>query len=167
MAHVDGLTGLANRRCFDGVLQQEWLRLGRSQKPLSLILCDVDCFKAYNDLYGHQAGDGCLQKVALALRESARRSGDVVARYGGEEFAMILPETDLEGALAVAQNIRERVARLKILHQGSTVGNYLTLSQGVACCIPSDRCWRELIDGADEALYRAKGCGRDRIWAAQ
>lgn len=164
LATIDGLTKVANRRCFDAYLQAEWRRMARSRQPLSLILCDIDHFKAYNDTYGHQAGDVCLQQVAAALHETVKRPADLVARYGGEEFVAILPLTNLEGAAYIAQTIRDRVTALKLPHRASPVHNYVTLSFGVAAMIPTiDTSPHELIEKADNALYAAKDQGRDRV----
>lgn len=166
LANLDGLTQLANRRRFDEYLEQEWRRLAREQLPLSLILCDVDYFKNYNDTYGHQAGDDCLRTIAMVLQASAKRPADVVARYGGEEFALVLPNTPLEGALQVAEDIRIALKRLKLEHQRSQVATVVTLSLGVATVIPSSN-WASssLVAEADRALYQAKSEGRDRIIA--
>lgn len=159
----DGLTGLANRTHFDQHLQQEWSRLQRQQRPLSLILCDIDFFKLYNDTYGHPRGDLCLQQVAGALGASASRPADLAARYGGEEFAVVLPDTDLDGAMQVAENIRQRVEALQIAHPGSA-HQQVTLSLGVATLIPADpQSPCTLIHAADENLYRAKHAGRNQV----
>lgn len=164
LASLDGLTQVANRRLFDERFEKEWLRLAREQASLSLILCDVDFFKAYNDTYGHQAGDECLQQVALAITESVRRPADLVARYGGEEFAVILPNTESAGAVQVAESIRKRVEALAIVHATSTVSKYITLSLGVATLIPSSTALSAtLILAADKALYQAKASGRDAV----
>ncbi len=164
LASSDSLTAIGNRRCFDQTLDREWLRLRREQQPLSLILCDIDCFKLYNDTYGHQAGDYCLQQVAKAISRAAKRPRDLAARYGGEEFAIVLPHTDLRGALRVAEEIRSFVQELKILHANSVVSQYVTLSLGVARTIPAvDSSPTMLIAMADEALYQAKKQGRDRV----
>ena len=164
LAILDGLTNIANRRYFDLVLENEWQRLSREQKPLSLILCDVDCFKAYNDFYGHQKGDRCLQKVAKVLRKSTRRPADLVARYGGEEFAIILPNTDGDGALFIAQKIQKALAEQKILHSQSNVSKYVTCSMGISTIIPhSQYSVASLIKTADKQLYRAKKTGRNQI----
>lgn len=164
LATLDALTKVANRRRFDEFFQREWRRMMREQAPLSLILCDVDFFKAYNDTYGHQAGDDCLQLVAAAICEAVKRPGDLVARYGGEEFAVILPRTDAIGAVVVAEEIRTKVARLQIAHNSSTVKNFVTLSLGVACTIPSsDSSCEQLLERADKALYEAKAGGRNRV----
>jgi diguanylate cyclase (GGDEF)-like protein len=166
LARMDGLTGIANRRYFDSYLPTELSRSVRTKSPLSLVLIDIDHFKAFNDRYGHQAGDSCLKQVAGALRGATRRPADVAARYGGEEFAMVLPETPMEGALEVARGISERVARLEIAHAGSPTHGLLTLSQGIATCGPGEppSCER-LIEYADKALYLAKEQGRNRVLA--
>ena len=164
LALLDGLTQVANRRQFDQYLQQEWQRLGREQTPLSMILGDVDCFKAYNDTYGHQAGDRCLQTVAEAFSLVAARPADLVARYGGEEFAVILPNTSAPGALKVAEKIQSTLRAFQIPHAQSSVSDYLTLSLGVASLIPSPSSTPEqALAAADQALYQAKGEGRDRV----
>jgi diguanylate cyclase (GGDEF)-like protein len=164
LAAIDGLTQLANRRRFDEYLQQEWQRMLREQLPLSLILCDIDCFKLYNDTYGHQAGDVCLRRVAEVIQNSAKRAIDLSARYGGEEFAVILPNTDQEGAILVAQNIQSGVKELKIAHAASKVCDSVTVSLGVSNTIPSVITSPEmLINATDKALYQAKSEGRDRF----
>jgi diguanylate cyclase (GGDEF)-like protein len=159
----DSLTGLANRHRFDQHLQQEWQRLQRTRSPLSLVFCDIDYFKQYNDTYGHLAGDRCLQQVAEVLQTAAHRPADLVARYGGEEFAIILPDTEKEGAMLVAERIRQSLALMAIPHGGSPV-RQLTLSMGIACQIPNGLASPEmLIRQADEGLYQAKVAGRDRV----
>lgn len=164
LVDLDGLTQIANRRAFDQALQQEWKRLAREQSPLSLILCDIDFFKAYNDTYGHQAGDECLKQVADILRKAAKRPADVVARYGGEEFVVILPNTSLRGAMQVAESIRSKLKSRAIVHEGSGVSKFVTLSCGVAGVIPPPKTTPErLIAEADQALYKAKVEGRDRV----
>ncbi|MBD1927234.1 diguanylate cyclase [Trichocoleus sp. FACHB-90] len=164
LASIDGLTQLANRRRFDDYLSHEWKRATREQQPLSLILFDVDYFKRYNDCYGHQSGDDCLQQLAKAASRAVKRPADLVARYGGEEFAAILPNTSAQGATAVAQAIRLEVQQLKLPHAQSKVSDYVTLSLGVSSAIPTEDCLPEtLIAMADEALYQAKNQGRDRI----
>jgi diguanylate cyclase (GGDEF)-like protein len=160
----DGLTGLANRRRFDEYLKQEWARMTEEKQPLSLILCDVDYFKLYNDTYGHQAGDECLQKIARALRRSVRYPADLVARYGGEEFAIVLPNTTATDAMKVAEKIKCELQKLKIDRKTSTVGEYVTLSMGVSSMVPRQELSpAHSIAAADEALYEAKKQGRDRI----
>ena len=161
---VDGLTKIANRRSFDERLPQEWHRLAREAAPLSLVLCDLDRFKNYNGLYGHQAGDECLQEVAKVLDESAKRPADLAARYGGEEFALILPNTDAEGAVRIAETIQGRLQASAIAHENSDVSKLVTLSMGVASEIPKpDSSEKALIEQADQALYRAKQQGGDRV----
>jgi len=165
----DGLTGVANRRCFDQTLEREWNRTKRTGESLSLIMSDVDFFKLFNDTYGHQGGDDCLKAVAGVLSDQAKRGGDCVARYGGEEFAVILSATDGKGAESVAERIRAAVQELGLEHKKSGVAPCVTLSLGVATTIPNDAETPEmLIKRADEALYRAKSSGRNRVvaWSA-
>lgn len=163
LATLDGLTGLANRRRFDEYLIQQWRYLAREQKPLSLILCDIDFFKLYNDYFGHLGGDFCLQHVAKVLANMVQRPANLVTRYGGEEFAVILPHTTGIGAFQVAEAIREAVKNLQMSHPGSTVCPYVTFSLGVASTIPClDVLPDMLIATADTALYDAKAQGRDR-----
>lgn len=163
---IDNLTQVANRRRFDEYLDQEWNCMLRERSPLSLILCDVDFFKAYNDTYGHQAGDRCLQQIAKVLENTPKRSTDLVARYGGEEFAVILPNTSLEGAVQLAERMRAEVKALSIPHTHSPIGQTVTLSMGVAHAIAhSDSNYEALIANADAALYKAKNLGRDRVMA--
>jgi diguanylate cyclase (GGDEF)-like protein len=164
MVAIDGLTKVANRRRFDEYLQQEWFRLARERQPLSLILADVDYFKAYNDHYGHLAGDTCLQQVAAGINCSTKRPADLVARYGGEEFAVILPNTSAEGAIAVAEEIHANIKNLGILHEFSSVSDYITISSGVATVIPNHEIDMQLLmRTADTALYQSKRQGRNRI----
>jgi diguanylate cyclase (GGDEF)-like protein len=164
LANIDSLTKLSNRRDFDRYIEQEWERMQRSRSPLSLIMCDVDFFKNYNDKYLHPNGDKCLIKVAMALRNTVRRSGDLVARYGGEEFAVILPNTDALGAVSVAEKIRLAVKDLQITHESSEIAPYVTVSVGVSTIIPTHESeFQTLIDTADRALYQAKFQGRDRV----
>ncbi|CAD5938731.1 Phytochrome-like protein cph2 [Planktothrix tepida] len=160
---MDGLTQVANRRRFDEYLEQEWKRGTREQQPLSLIFCDVDYFKCYNDQYGHLAGDECLIQVAQAIDQSVRRPGDLVARYGGEEFAVILPQTYIEGAIQVAEIIANTLNSLQIPHPESPLSSHLTLSMGIASFMPSVHSSPQvLIEAADQALYQAKAQGRNR-----
>ena len=157
LAILDGLTEIANRRYFDHVLNKEWHRLAREQQPLSLILCDIDHFKAYNDAYGHQQGDRCLQKIAQILRKATRRPADLAARYGGEEFAIILPNTDSQGALFVARKIMNLLEKAQIPHKKSEVSDFITLSIGIATKTPRPKqSVRTIINVADRLLYRAK-----------
>nr|WP_235111714.1 MULTISPECIES: EAL domain-containing protein [Acaryochloris] len=166
LATFDGLTRVNNRRKFDQVFQAEWQRLMREGRPLSLILCDVDHFKAYNDTHGHPAGDRCLQQVARAIAKVAKRPADCVARYGGEEFVVVLPNTDRSGAVHVAEAIRAEIGALQLPHEASSVGSYISLSFGVASLIPNeDVAPALLIEAADQALYAAKEHGRNRVYS--
>lgn len=161
--YTDHLTKVANRKGFDDRFELEWRRMARHQRPLSLIMCDVDYFKKYNDLYGHQAGDACLANVASVLRRCVGRAGDLVARYGGEEFAIILPCTNIHGALAVANFACNLLRRAGLPHQSSDTG-FVTVSFGIACAIPEKFLnSKELIESADKALYQAKKQGRNCI----
>jgi diguanylate cyclase (GGDEF)-like protein/PAS domain S-box-containing protein len=168
LSTTDGLTELPNRRRFDEFLNREWRRSMRDQSLLSLILMDIDFFKEFNDHYGHLAGDDCLRQVANVLSEIVRRPGDLVARYGGEEFACILPSTDLKGAIAVANTVRNRLAEASIPHYYSSVADHVSLSFGVATLIPeTGQTPSLLIQLADDLLYSAKQNGRDRILSWQ
>ncbi|AWJ84308.1 diguanylate cyclase response regulator [Azospirillum sp. TSH58] len=160
----DGLTGIANRRRFDEVLMREWRRCGRAQLPLSLIMLDVDQFKPYNDHYGHQAGDECLRAVAQILGGQIMRPGDLIARYGGEEFVCLLPETDEDGAVEVAERLRQTVAERRLPHAVSHVADHITISLGVATARPMpDDTPDRLTQLADGLLYEAKRAGRNRV----
>ncbi len=162
LSRQDGLTGIANRRYFDSYLQTEVRRAARERSPLSLILSDVDNFKAFNDCYGHQAGDDCLRQVATALSSAGRRPADLAARYGGEEFAMILPGTVVDGAVDVAQSVVRVIAGLAIPHARSGA-RQITISQGIMSLVPEKETSPEdLIHRADQALYQAKQQGRNR-----
>lgn len=161
---IDGLTGIPNRREFDMKLGEEWRRAIRNGELISLIMMDIDFFKNYNDHYGHLAGDDCLRKVAKALVSTMKRPGDMVARYGGEEFACILPDTDTQGALIVAEMLLNSVSDLKIPHATSTVADHITISIGFASKLPDPGTSHEsLILEADTMLYNAKKHGRKRI----
>ena len=164
LAREDGLTKLANRRKFDEYLEVEWRRQKRAQKPVSLIMCDVDNFKSYNDTYGHPTGDACLVEIAEIIMRSVHRVSDMGARYGGEEFAVIMPETDINGARVVADRISRGLKELKIPHSRSNAAPYVTVSYGVASMIPRDDLpsWA-LIEMADRRLYQAKQRGRNLI----
>ena len=162
LATRDGLTGLANRRCFDDTLNAEWQRALRHQQPLSLLMVDVDNFKQYNDAYGHLGGDECLQRIATAV-SSEMRANDLVARYGGEEFAVILPNQSLKGAAIVAERIRCRVEQLRLPNLGSQQ-HVVTVSIGAATALAAPESDpSQLVATADSALYRAKHMGRNRI----
>ena len=164
MSFEDGLTGIANRRMFDLVLDKEWHRMLRSQHPLSLIMIDIDYFKAFNDCYGHLAGDECLKTVAQVLKRQIARSSDLVARYGGEEFVILLPETPEEDVCLLAQRCCEAIRAEKIPNEKSKVSAYVTISAGVCCMIPhSDDASQALLNGADIRLYNAKRLGRNRV----
>lgn len=166
LARIDGLTQVANRRTFDEALVREWQRLSREKVPLSLVLCDIDCFKKYNDHYGHQDGDECLRRVARTLSTCARRAADMLARYGGEEFVFLLPQTTLEGARAIAEKARLEVEQMGLSHEASVVKPVVTLSLGAATVVPSATSDPEaLVKAADEALYRAKEAGRNCVMA--
>ncbi len=163
LATHDKLTGLANRRHFDDYLQKEWLRLSRERSPIALLLCDIDHFKPYNDTYGHIAGDDCLAQVADAICHSISRPADMVARYGGEEFAIVLPNTNGEGAIQVAQKVQQHIHAVQIPHASSLTQPWITLSIGIVTVIPSTTTTPQaLIDQADDALYSAKSAGRNR-----
>jgi diguanylate cyclase (GGDEF)-like protein len=167
LSQQDGLTGIANRRAFDFLLERQFAEAARRREPFSVVLCDVDHFKAYNDHYGHVAGDECLRKVAAALARSCKRAIDVAARYGGEEFALLLPDTPSAGAMHVADVARHEVAALDITHAHSPTSHRVTFSAGIATYSPErDKASRDLTMRADEALYRAKDLGRDRAVAA-
>jgi len=168
LATLDALTQLANRRRFDQYLDIEWRRQAREQTPLSLILCDIDSFKSYNDTYGHPGGDECLRQVARAIGNAVDRPADLVARYGGEEFAVILPNTEIQGAVRVAEHVQLKIAALQLPHAGSQVSQYVTVSLGVASMVPAFESGASiLIAAADQALYEAKRLGRDRIQVYQ
>jgi diguanylate cyclase (GGDEF)-like protein len=168
LVHIDSLTQVANRRQFDTYFDQEWRRLAREQAPLALILCDVDYFKKYNDCYGHIAGDVCLQQIAKALMRAVTRPADLVARYGGEEFGIILPNTNAEGAIRVAERIQAEIEQLQILHSQSEVSAYVTMSLGISSQIPHQEISTEQsIAAADRALYRAKQQGRNTYYIGE
>ncbi len=163
LARMDGLTQVANRRSFDEYIKQAWENIGAGRASLSLILCDIDYFKRFNDTYGHQAGDICLKKVARAIKQTVQRSADFVARYGGEEFAVVLPNTSAVGAEQVADEIRRAIRSLEITHSKSEVSDRVTLSLGIASISSSKNAHLDmLIAAADQGLYSAKYEGRDR-----
>ncbi len=161
----DSLTGIANRRCLDATLAQEWRRCMRAGKSLALLLLDIDYFKEFNDCFGHQRGDECLARVAGVINGCARRASDLAARYGGEEFAMVLPETDMDGAVSVAARIQQELARIALPHPGSRCAGVVTLSVGCAAIVPykGGAGFHELVRDADRLLYAAKAAGRNRI----
>ena len=164
LAREDGLTGVANRRTFDASLDEEWRRAQRTEKSVSLVLLDIDAFKAFNDQSGHQAGDACLRAVAQAISDAHRRAGELVARYGGEELAVVLPGVSQGEALAAAEALRLRILDLALPHPGSPVAPFVTISAGVGCAQPAvggDPA--DLVAAADRALYRAKERGRNRV----
>jgi diguanylate cyclase (GGDEF)-like protein len=162
-SHLDGLTQIYNRRYFDEYLQREFLAARRRKLPLSVILGDIDLFKAYNDTYGHQAGDECLKQVAQALRSVLKRPGDLVARIGGEEFGIILPDTPSESMLVLGDLLRSKIESLQIPHRASTVSDYVTISLGLTTDVDLAGGQKALIHTADQALYRAKAQGRNAV----
>jgi len=163
-SYLDGLTGVSNRRFFDDTLLKEWRRAQREKQSIGFIMIDIDFFKAYNDFYGHQGGDECLKRVARAINTVPKRPTDFVARYGGEEFAVVLPNTDIEGVMVVAEQMLNDVRNLAIVHERSKVADRVTISLGIAACIPpKGKGFEQLIKEADAALYSAKADGRDRF----
>ncbi len=167
MSFHDALTGLHNRRYFDEFLEKEFARAKRNQRPIAMIMIDIDYFKPYNDYFGHQAGDECLKQIAAAFAKVVHRSHDLVARYGGEEFAVVLPETDQSGVMAVAQVLRQSVLDLQIEHPDSPFG-VVTISEGAVAQVPRlEDTVEQLIKAADAAMYRAKKSGRNQITAAK
>ncbi|MBI4692498.1 MAG: bacteriohemerythrin [Gammaproteobacteria bacterium] len=166
-SRTDGLLGIANRKYFDEKLREEWQRGRRERHPLGLIMLDVDHFKRYNDSYGHIAGDACLRAVAGAAGGALKRPGDLIARYGGEELVIMLPHTDVAGALAVARQVLEHIHALALPHCDSPVAPHVTVSMGVASRFADTaRSAESLIAAADAALYAAKEAGRNRICGA-
>ncbi len=160
LSTTDSLTGLANRRSFNEFLSREWLREQRERQPFSVVMIDIDHFKKYNDHYGHLEGDVCLQKVAWALQGALCRPGDLLARYGGEEFVAILPHTDLQGAVELAETMHEKIRELHLKHEDSPVSSHLTISAGIASVIPNQRLSpSQVMAMADKALYEAKQSG--------
>lgn len=164
LSYKDGLTGIANRRRFDTALANEWTAAQRSGLPLSVILMDIDCFKQYNDQYGHLRGDDCLKRVGQVLSLAAQRPGDLVARFGGEEFVWLLPETDAQAARELAEKCRVLIRQQRIAHELSPVAPVVTLSLGVGSVVPvPGQSTGPFIDSVDQALYQAKRSGRDRV----
>lgn len=166
LSQTDELTGLQNRRGFDEAMLQELRSAQRDRIPLTLILCDIDFFKAYNDTFGHVAGDACLQRVAAILRSVCLRPRDKAARYGGEEFALILPHTPKSGAMTYARGLQAVLRQAAIANPKSAASEWLTLSGGITTCIPDAAATCEsMIQRADEALYAAKALGRNRFFS--
>jgi diguanylate cyclase (GGDEF)-like protein len=166
LSERDELTGLANRRAFDRLLHDEIAAARRDQQPLTLLFCDLDAFKAYNDALGHVQGDHCLRKIGQLLSEACHRPRDRAARYGGEEFALILPNTPKSGAMTFARALRRMLGTLALPHPASPVGAGVTLSGGITTCIPGDETRAEgMVMRADQALYAAKRQGRDRFFS--
>lgn len=167
IAAEDVLTGLATRRRFEDILQSEWRRCRRHGAELSVAMLDIDYFKPFNDNYGHGAGDDCLRKVGGALSKEIKRAADLIARYGGEEFVCVMPETDLDGAMAFGHTMRKAVSDLQVKHEYSGVAHYVTMSIGVATCVPGeDSDPFDLVKHADKKLYEAKKNGRNRVEGA-
>jgi diguanylate cyclase (GGDEF)-like protein len=163
ISSLDGLTGISNRRRFDEFIQKEWRRSARSQKPLSLLMMDIDFFKPFNDHYGHPEGDTCLKMVARTLAEALQRPGDLVARYGGEEFVSILPGTDYSGLIITAEKIRHNIEKLAIPHKKSSISEVVTISLGGITVAPNlDNSYQDIIKKADDCLYIAKEKGRNQ-----
>ena len=163
LVRIDGLTEIANRRGFDEALEREWRRCERQNAPLSLVMIDIDHFKAFNDTYGHAQGDNCLIRVARCIAQALNRPGDLAARYGGEEMAVLLPETPLEAASVMAETIRAEVEALAIANEGAGGTGRLTISLGAASMVPAGADATALVRQADAALYRAKAQGRNRV----
>ena len=164
LSYKDGLTGVANRRMFDSVLESEWVNARRCNQPLSVIMLDIDYFKQYNDHYGHIQGDDCLKQVAQVLSGAATRSRDFFARYGGEEFVMVLPETDADAAHKIAERCRNLIFKAQIPHEKSDVSQILTISLGVGTIIPTHKDdAKDFIHSVDRQLYSAKKRGRNCI----
>ncbi|TNI95343.1 GGDEF domain-containing protein [Aeromonas veronii] len=166
LAKQDPLTGVANRRHFNIELDRALAHSQESGAPLSLILIDVDYFKRFNDHYGHQVGDMCLKEVAQALNRAVRTPSDLVARYGGEEFVLLLPNTDRQAAASVAQRLQDGLASLQLEHLASDVAPWVTVSQGIACNVSGEEV-SQLLERADQALYRAKESGRNQFCVAE
>lgn len=162
MSYQDGLTSIANRRRFDEYFPIEWNRAKRNKKPLAVIMIDIDFFKRYNDSLGHLVGDESLKRIADVLKKNVHRAVDLVARYGGEEFVCVLPDTNIFGAKTVAEKFQNAIHNLKISHPDSDVSPYITVSMGIACCVPCQGDYNHLLNAADVALYQAKKNGRNR-----
>ncbi|MCP4117681.1 MAG: diguanylate cyclase [Desulfobacteraceae bacterium] len=168
LTFLDGLTGISNRRYFDMLIDKEWRRGTRDKFPISIAMIDIDCFKFYNDTYGHQSGDDCLKQVAGALKDSLFRPGDFIARYGGEEFVAVMPNIGLKGAMEMAVRMQHNIRKLALPHEKSDVSDHVTVSIGLACMVPDPQTdTAQLIERADTCLYRAKEQGRNRICQTQ
>ncbi|MEN8178032.1 MAG: diguanylate cyclase [Pseudomonadota bacterium] len=164
IANLDGLTGLANRRYLNHVLEQEIRRAAREKQPITVIMIDIDFFKHYNDHFGHLAGDDVLRKVAKLLQGSVNRAADLVSRFGGEEFCIVLPNTASQGGMEIAEELRKTVQEARIPHADGLETKWLTISLGVSCQVPgADTSLDEIIHVADQALYQAKASGRNRV----
>lgn len=167
LINIDGLTGIANRRYLDHFLEREVKRIARSRKPLTLIMADIDHFKAYNDHFGHLAGDDCLKTIASTLQNQLHRPADFTARYGGEEFCIVLPETDLSGGTRIAEKSRIAIESLNITQAPIAHEKKVTMSFGVAKCSGTEQCHvKNLLHRADQALYQAKQAGRNQVRTA-
>lgn len=167
LAHKDGLTGLSNRRAFNDRLEVDWSLAERSQSPIGLLFIDIDHFKPFNDIYGHQAGDDCLKIVANCIAEQSQRPSDFSARYGGEEFVVILPNCDLAGTIHLGEQICQAVFQLNYPHSGSSTEKCVTISIGASSLVPAKgQLLNSFIESADKALYRAKESGRNRVTAS-
>ncbi|AFY72520.1 diguanylate cyclase (GGDEF) domain-containing protein [Synechococcus sp. PCC 7502] len=163
IATIDALTKIPNRRRLDEFINQEWTLMIREKTSIAFLLCDIDYFKPYNDNYGHPAGDECLMQVAQVIAKSLHRPSDLAARYGGEEFAVVLPSTNAQGAIKVAEKIQSELALLQLPHQFSKVNKYITLSIGISSTVPKQASTpQNFINNADLALYQAKKQGRNR-----
>lgn len=164
LAHIDGLTGIPNRRYYDDKLENEWRRAQRDRKPLAVLMMDIDFFKGYNDHYGHGAGDECLKTVAATLAQALVRPADLIARYGGEEFIALLPDTDAAGAHLAAERLRSQVEAQALPHAKSQAAPHVTVSIGCAVALPSPQGLpKALLEAADRMLYQAKTQGRNRV----
>jgi len=161
---LDGLTSIPNRRYFDKILLKTWMNSLQEQKSMSVLMIDIDCFKSFNDYYGHLAGDDCLRLVARQIEAAAVYPGALVAKYGGEEFVVILPNSDNHAAMTAAEEIRASIEAMRILNEHSSVSSVLTISVGVASMVPSDNFGQlDLVQRADDALYQAKNNGKNRV----
>lgn len=168
MSYTDGLTGVPNRRMFDTVLEKEWASAQRTHSPLSLVLLDIDYFKQYNDRYGHLQGDECLKRIGQVLDAAGKRARDFFARFSGEEFVLVMPETDANAALFVAERLRSLILQDRVLHEDSPMNQILTISLGVGTIVPSHNdLSADFLETVDQQLYRAKRKGRNQVAAGQ